>query len=73
MFVACDHPSQDNDALLPPVPLAMGDNALNLRRSPELENHYNFLTYKRRVDSEDLGLFSRPFRECRLLGTTRTC
>ena len=29
-----------------PLPLAMVDNALNLRRSLELENHYKFLTDK---------------------------
>src|SRR3981081_4331918 len=29
MFVACNHPSQDNDDLLPPVPLPMDGNALN--------------------------------------------
>jgi hypothetical protein len=47
MFVACNHPSQDNDDLPPPVPLAMDGNALNPRRSPQLENHYEFLTGKR--------------------------
>jgi hypothetical protein len=65
MFVACNHPSQDNDDLPPPVPLAMDGNALNPRRSPQLENHYKFLTGKRgasfgRHDGQQPGVHLEP-------------
>jgi hypothetical protein len=49
MFVACNFPSQTMTPCCRPFPLAMADNALNLRRSPELENHYKFLTDKRTI------------------------
>jgi hypothetical protein len=66
-FGGLSHVTILHRAMMPccrPLPLSMVDNALNLRRSLELENHYKFLTDKRTIRITTAVLF-RMYGRCR--------